>query len=474
MTTLTSDPTREILATRLLRAPRDLVLRMWSNPALISKWWGPFGFTTTTHEMNFEPGGTWRFTMHGPDGVDYENLIKYIEVGPDVIEYDHSDADGLINFHVFVTLKAVAPNQTEMTFKSVFPTAEARRTVVEEHGAEVGLQNTVSRLDTLLMEMLSETDPFTLHISLPSDTEILITRSVRAPKGLVCETFLKPEHMERWWGPYSHATPVFQIDARVGGKWSAVSPAGDPNPYTFQGVFLEIVPGERISQTFQYMDYPPMTQTATFKERDNVTRITVHCKFDSIESRDGMMQGGNMEWGMNQSYERLETLVMEVHEPEFQFTRTFKAPAELVWRAWTEADRFEKWFGSPNATVKVKSMDFQPGGSMHYVMSLGEQKVYGRFDYREISPIDRFVYINAFADENGDYGRNPWMPEWPVTVLNTVAFSESAGETTIVLSAWPITDKPTEMEAFKSSRKGMEYGFKGTLDALEKYLGETV
>ena len=62
---------REIVATRVFDAPRDLVFRMWTDPAHIVHWWGPNGFTTTIHEMDVRPGGMWRFIMHGPDGVDY-------------------------------------------------------------------------------------------------------------------------------------------------------------------------------------------------------------------------------------------------------------------------------------------------------------------------------------------------------------------------------------------------------------------
>ena len=119
-------------------------------------------------------------------------------------------------------------------------------------------------------------------------------------------------------------------------------------------------------------------------------------------------------------------------------------------------------------------MDFQPGGSLHYVMAMGKQEIFGRFDYREISPITRFVYVNAFSDEEGNYTRNPWIPGWPLRVLNAVAFTEANGETTIDLMSWPLTDIPSEMEAFKSAQEGMKTGFKSTLDSLDKYLAELV
>jgi uncharacterized protein YndB with AHSA1/START domain len=71
---------REIVAKRLFHAPRELVFKMWTSRKHISNWWGSRGFTTTTHEMDVRPGGTWRFIMHGPDGRDYPKEIVYREI----------------------------------------------------------------------------------------------------------------------------------------------------------------------------------------------------------------------------------------------------------------------------------------------------------------------------------------------------------------------------------------------------------
>ena len=62
---------REIVSTRVLDAPRELVFRAFSDPDLLARWWGPEGFTNTFHEFDLRPDGAWRFVMHGPDGTDY-------------------------------------------------------------------------------------------------------------------------------------------------------------------------------------------------------------------------------------------------------------------------------------------------------------------------------------------------------------------------------------------------------------------
>jgi uncharacterized protein YndB with AHSA1/START domain len=145
------DSSREIYAQRTLRAPRELVLKMWSDPQALSNWWGPEGFSTTTHKLDFRPGGEWTFIMHGPDGVDYPNYIKYKETGPDRITYSHGGrVEDPVDFEVEVTLTVLDSKKTLMEFRSTFPSAEERDRVVEEFGAEEGLYQTMDRLVRLV------------------------------------------------------------------------------------------------------------------------------------------------------------------------------------------------------------------------------------------------------------------------------------------------------------------------------------
>src|SRR5258706_2724536 len=76
-------------------APRELVWKVWTEPEHIGMWWGPDGFTTTTHKMEVKAGGVWRFVMHGPDGRDYQNKITFIEVvKPERLVYKHGGTGG--------------------------------------------------------------------------------------------------------------------------------------------------------------------------------------------------------------------------------------------------------------------------------------------------------------------------------------------------------------------------------------------
>ena len=93
----------EIVTTRVFDAPREWVFQAWTDPKQLEIWWGPDGFTNTTHQINVRPGGVWRFIMHGPDGVDYSNRIDFEEiVKPERIVYSHSGGgkDASVAFHV--------------------------------------------------------------------------------------------------------------------------------------------------------------------------------------------------------------------------------------------------------------------------------------------------------------------------------------------------------------------------------------
>jgi uncharacterized protein YndB with AHSA1/START domain len=144
----TNTADREIVLTRTFDAPRELVFKAWTDREQIGHWWGPNGFTTTTHEMDVRPGGVWRFIMHGPDGVDYPNRIVYQEiVSPERLAYSHGggrDGDS-VDFHATVTFAKHGAG-TRLTLRMVFPSAVERDRVVKEYGAIEGGTQTLERL----------------------------------------------------------------------------------------------------------------------------------------------------------------------------------------------------------------------------------------------------------------------------------------------------------------------------------------
>jgi uncharacterized protein YndB with AHSA1/START domain len=144
---LDSDP-RAIIGARVLDAPRTLVFAAWSDPKHLAQWWGPNGFTTTTHAFDFRAGGAWRFVMHGPDGRDYQNRITFDEiVAPERIVYRHGGGDDVepVQFSTTVLFEDLG-SKTKLVWRGVFPGPEERARVIREYGADSGLVQTMERL----------------------------------------------------------------------------------------------------------------------------------------------------------------------------------------------------------------------------------------------------------------------------------------------------------------------------------------
>lgn len=143
---------KSIIQTREFDAPPSLVFDAWTSPEKIGKWWGPNGFTTTTYKMDFSPGGEWEYLMHGPDGTDFPNYIRYREiVKAKKIVYDHGEyPDKHFLFSVTVTFEEV-DGKTLLTQRLLFPSKEARDKTVA-FGAVEGGKQTLNRLGEFLKE----------------------------------------------------------------------------------------------------------------------------------------------------------------------------------------------------------------------------------------------------------------------------------------------------------------------------------
>jgi uncharacterized protein YndB with AHSA1/START domain len=145
----------QIITTRVFDAPPDVVFGAWGDANALGQWWGPRGFTTKTHSMDFRPGGHWRYTMHGPDGTDYPNRVTYKAIErPTRIAYSHGDTPepGANDFQVTAAFEPAGHDgrRTRITIRMAFPSAEAKRLVVERYGAIQGQRETFDRLDRYL------------------------------------------------------------------------------------------------------------------------------------------------------------------------------------------------------------------------------------------------------------------------------------------------------------------------------------
>src|ERR1051325_8410561 len=152
---------REIVLSRVIGAPRELVFEVFTRVRHLSRWWGPEGFTTTTRSFEFRVGGEWDFVMHGPDGTDYSGWITGREiVPPERIALLHGESRDDPNAFESVLTFEPAGEQTRIVMRSVFPTKELRDGVVEKYHAIEGGEQTLRKLAAYLAELTgNETTP---------------------------------------------------------------------------------------------------------------------------------------------------------------------------------------------------------------------------------------------------------------------------------------------------------------------------
>jgi uncharacterized protein YndB with AHSA1/START domain len=149
-------------------------------------------------------------------------------------------------------------------------------------------------------------------VTLPSDTELVMTRTFDAPRELVFRAHVDPALIPHWWGWRTSTTIVETLDARPGGKWRFASRGPDGSVMSFFGEYREVVAPERITWTFGYDGLPegvePGEETFTFEEHDGRTTLTSYTRFKTKEERDDLIASG-MEEGANESGDRMEELL---------------------------------------------------------------------------------------------------------------------------------------------------------------------
>lgn len=156
---------------------------------------------------------------------------------------------------------------------------------------------------------------------------------------------------------------------------------------------------------------------------------------------------------------------------EFVITRVFNAPLALVWKAHTETERLNEWWGPKGLTMLASNLDLRPGGLFHYGMETPDgHQMWGKFVYREIVPQQKLVFVVSFSDKDAGITRHPLSNTWPLEVLNTVSFTEQDGKTTLTVSGGPINETREERATFEAAFENMQQGFSGTYDQLDAYL----
>ena len=274
---------RELVITRLINAPRELVWKAWTTPEHVKHWWGPDGFTNTIHEMEVKPGGVWRFMMHGPDGRDYPNKIVFNEVvKPEKLVYTHSseDENDPALFHSTVTFEEKG-GKTFITMRAVFATAEERNRVVKEYGAEEGGHQTLKRLQEYLSGMESE--------------PIIVERTYNAPVEKVWKAITDRDQMQQWYFNIAAFKPEPGFEFRFTGENK------EGVKYLHLCRVIEVVPQQKLSYSWRYDGFEgnSLVTFELFKEGDKTRVRLTHKGLETFPDHNGDFAQKNFEEGWN-------------------------------------------------------------------------------------------------------------------------------------------------------------------------------
>lgn len=303
----------EIYITRIYDAPVSVVWDAWTDPKQVAQWWGPRGFTITTHSKDLRPGGRWIYTMHGPDGVDYPNNTLYYEVEKHSrLVYDHGaneNQPALFKVTVeFTDLKG----KTKMEMTMALPTAEA----AAETKKFIKLANGNSTWDRLAEYLSTEKNGKEIFV---------INRSFNAPLEVMYEMWTKPEHFSKWLPPTGFQMEFIKADITLGGgSFYFMHNNADVKMYG-RASYLEMSKPNRIVYTQQFCDekgqvsrhpFSPtwpetMLTTVTLAEEGaSQTRVSVcwevygNCTPEELETFIKQKSGMNQGW--SGSFDKLE------------------------------------------------------------------------------------------------------------------------------------------------------------------------
>lgn len=160
----------------------------------------------------------------------------------------------------------------------------------------------------------------------PGKQEFSITREFDAPRELVFKAFTDPKLYVQWLGPRGMTMRLEKFEPRAGGMWRYIHKDQQGNEYGFHGVNHEVLPPERLIDTFEFEGLPEKghvsLETARFEELPGGrTKLTIQSVFQSVADRDGMVEAG-MEKGITESFERLDELLERTPVPSLVARRT--------------------------------------------------------------------------------------------------------------------------------------------------------
>lgn len=306
----------EIAITRIYDAPVELVWEAWVDPKQVAQWWGPRGFTLTTYKKDVRPGGKWEYTMHGPDGTNYENRTTFLEVEKhSLLVYDHGANDTQPPmFRVKVQFKRLG-KKTQMDMRMILATPEKAsetRAFVKKAGGNA----TWDRLGEFLDE------------NVHGKRRFIINRTFDAPIETLFDMWTDPKHFAKWLPPTGATMHFIRVDVKPGAEGFYRMDA--PNDVVMFGKvrYLEIVRPSRLVYTQEFCDeqermarhphaptWPErmLTVVELNEEGPEATRVTVTWEPNETATQEEvdtfLKSRGGMTLGWTGSFDKLEALL---------------------------------------------------------------------------------------------------------------------------------------------------------------------
>jgi uncharacterized protein YndB with AHSA1/START domain len=241
-------------------------------------------------------------------------------------------------------------------------------------------------------------------------------------------------------------------------------------------IFKEVIAPEKLVYIHGTGDEPEEDRffvTVNFNDLgNNKTELRMRMLFNTKAMRDEVVEKYGALEGAHQNANRMEQYLVEQQYPEdLIISRELDAPRHLVFSAWTDKEHLANWWGPAGMEIEIHKFDLRPEGLFHYSMKTPDgHQMWGRFKFKEIAAPEKLVFINSFADADGNIVRTGMLPNWPLEIQNTLKLSETNGKTFMILHGRPINATAEEMQAFEGNKPSMQQGFGGTFKQLVEYL----
>ena len=304
-----------ITIARVYDAPLKSVWEAWTIPEEVAQWWGPRGFTLTTHSRDLRTGGHWHYTMHGPDGTDYENTTRYLEVIPmQRMVYDHGGHQDRPPLFRVTALFAERAGRTQLDMSMAFASPEIA-TEMRGFIRKAGGEATWDRLAEYLGKQLAGVEQF------------FIARTFDAPIERVYAMWTDPDHLAQWLPPTGATMRFLRVEPRAGGISFYAMTTADGTVMHGRLSYLALEKPNRIVYAQQFCDENEQVITAPFFENWPRTMLTtmelvaeapdrtrVSLRWDPQEASaddiaEFVKQRGGMTMGWTGSFDKLEALV---------------------------------------------------------------------------------------------------------------------------------------------------------------------